>query len=82
MAKAIFTTLVLLCNSIAASAQPSGNYGYVFGGPVVVLVPCPAERDRRYAVCLRSLSFPMVCFGQPTGVRGFETESNRSAELR
>jgi hypothetical protein len=36
MAKAIFTTLVLLCNSIAASAQPSGNYGYVFGGPVVV----------------------------------------------
>lgn len=36
MAKAILTTLVFLCSSVAASAQPSGNYGYVFGGPVVV----------------------------------------------
>lgn len=38
MAKAIFTTLVLLCNSIAASAQPSGNYGYVFGGAATLAV--------------------------------------------
>jgi hypothetical protein len=36
MAKSILTTLVFLCASVAASAQPSGNYGYVFGGPVVV----------------------------------------------
>lgn len=36
MAKAILTTLMFLCTSVAASAQSSGNYGYVFGGPVVV----------------------------------------------
>lgn len=36
MAKAILTALVFLCTSVAASAQPSGNYAYVFGGPVVV----------------------------------------------
>ena len=35
MAKAIFTTLLFLCTSVAASAQPSGNYGYAFGGLVV-----------------------------------------------
>lgn len=36
MAKAILTTLVFLCTIVVASAQPSGSYGYVFGGPVVV----------------------------------------------
>lgn len=36
MAKVFLTTLVFLWTSVAASAQPSGNYGYVFGGPVVV----------------------------------------------
>jgi hypothetical protein len=36
MAKAILLVLALLCFPIAAPAQPSGNYGYVFGGPVVV----------------------------------------------
>ncbi len=36
MTKTILTTLVLLCTSVAASAQPSGSYGYVLGGPLVV----------------------------------------------
>lgn len=36
MAKVFLTTLAFLCASVAAAAQPSGNYGYVFGGPVVV----------------------------------------------
>lgn len=36
MPKAMLTTLLFLGASVAASAQPSGNYGYVFGGPVVV----------------------------------------------
>jgi hypothetical protein len=36
MAKVILSVLALMFFPIAASAQPSGNYGYAFGGPVVV----------------------------------------------
>jgi len=36
MAKVFLAPLAFLCATVAASAQPSGNYGYVFGGPVAV----------------------------------------------
>ena len=33
--------------------------------PMAAAMGHPAERDRRYAACLHSLYFRMVCFGQP-----------------
>lgn len=36
IAGVIFALCAFLVSSLAASAQQSGNYGYVFGGPVVV----------------------------------------------
>ena len=36
----------------------------------------------RYAACLHSLLFPMVCFDQPMRTRGFETERRPDASGR
>ena len=37
---------------------------------------------RRYAACIRSLLFPMVCFGQPARTRGSESASRGSTPRR